>query len=462
MLHLPILRAGQPYKSLTVSKLTDFRTGNVLAEVSQANPGLIARELNLYDRYQEKLKERDIPELIACFRRAAPIFLNETVALGDDGQSMEDYLAQVSATTGMPTVMARNNMFKIATAMEKMDEVLGGLTRGQDPAQLHLSFRRETPALGAVLPNNSPGVHSLWLPAIALQIPLALKPGSREPWTPYRIAQALMRAGCPPEAFGYFPTDVNGTRELLTRCGKSMFFGDKTTVAGWKGEDRIQLHGPGWSKIILGRDLAPDGEAYLDLMVDSIAANGGRSCINVSGIWAQANGRALAEALARRLASIEAKPMDDPEARLSAFTSPKMAEMISKQIDARLHDSGAEDLTARYRDGGRLVEVDGCTFLLPTLIWCDDPDHPLARAEYLFPYCAVVETDDIAGTIEDTLVATVLSKDQSLIDQLLAHNRIDRINLGPIPTVRIRWDQPHEGNLFEFLYKQRAVQYATF
>ena len=30
--------------------------------------------------------------------------------------------------------------------------------------------------------------------------------------------------------------------------------------------------------------------------------------------------------------------------------------------------------------------------------------------------------------------------------------------IGPIPTYQISWDQPHEGNLFEHLYRQRAFQ----
>jgi hypothetical protein len=34
------------------------------------------------------------------------------------------------------------------------------------------------------------------------------------------------------------------------------------------------------------------------------------------------------------------------------------------------------------------------------------------------------------------------------------------LQIGPIPTWQIRWDQPHEGNLFEFLYRQRAFQLA--
>ena len=35
---------------------------------------------------------------------------------------------------------------------------------------------------------------------------------------------------------------------------------------------------------------------------------------------------------------------------------------------------------------------------------------------------------------------------------------VDRLNLGPIPTNQIGWDQPHEGNLFDHLYGRRAIQ----
>ena len=37
---------------------------------------------------------------------------------------------------------------------------------------------------------------------------------------------------------------------------------------------------------------------------------------------------------------------------------------------------------------------------------------------------------------------------------------IERLNLGPISTMKISWDQPHEGNMFEFLYKRRSIEVA--
>ena len=179
-------------------------------------------------------------------------------------QSPDDYVHQLSATTGMPHVMVRRNMTKIAGVMKEMRTVLRGLTRGLDLSLLDagvgehdghaLSFYPRTQSLGVVLPSNSPGVHSLWVPAIALKTPLVLKPGSAEPWTPFRIAQAFMKAGCPPEAFCYFPADHAGAGEILRRTGRSIFFGDVSAVGSWEGDPRVEIHGPGYSKILIGDD----------------------------------------------------------------------------------------------------------------------------------------------------------------------------------------------------------------
>ena len=51
-----------------------------------------------------------------------------------------------------------------------------------------------------------------------------------------------------------------------------------------------------------------------------------------------------------------------------------------------------------------------------------------------------------------------ITKDQSWIDQLIAASHIERLNVGPMATNHVEWDQPHEGNLFEFLYSRRAIQ----
>jgi hypothetical protein len=40
----------------------------------------------------------------------------------------------------------------------------------------------------------------------------------------------------------------------------------------------------------------------------------------------------------------------------------------------------------------------------------------------------------------------------------MTSTNIERLNLGAYSTMRVQWEQPHEGNLFEFLYRRRALQ----
>ncbi len=465
MLHIPILRAGRPYRSLEVQTVRDLRTGEPVAEISQANRGLIARDLSKMGR---PLADLTSAELLEICGKAAVLFAVAEL----DGIGPEEYVRRLSATSGLPETLCRLNMEKIRTVLAGMADVLAGLTRGLDLSALdagwgvqdgrRVSFQAQAEALGAVLPSNSPGVHSLWLPAFALKIPVIVKPGREEPWTPLRILHALMAAGLPREAAFYYPADHGGATEILLRCGRSMFFGDAGTVRPFKDDPRVQIHGPGWSKVIFGEDQVANWDAHLDVVVRSIAENGGRSCLNASGVWVPSEagiGRRIAEALAERLAGIEALPLDHPEARLAAFTKPEAAQRISDWIDRQLRIPGAVDLTAAIR-GDRLVEVGGATFLLPTLVWCEDPEHPLATAELLFPFATVVEVPraELLSRIGSTLVATAITEDAGFERELLACPSIDRLNLGPVPTSRVSWDQPHEGNLFAHLYRQRSIQ----
>jgi acyl-CoA reductase-like NAD-dependent aldehyde dehydrogenase len=242
-----------------------------------------------------------------------------------------------------------------------------------------------------------------------------------------------------------------------------MLFGDDSTLRPWRDDPRVQLHGPGWSKVLVGEDRSGDWESSLDLMVTSVVLNGGRSCVNASGIWVPSRGDEVAEALARRLVEIEALPLDDPEAGLAAFSEPKVAHAISGFIDRLLAVEGAEDITMRLRGGSsRVAEVDGCTFLLPTVIRCTDPTHPLTRSEFLFPFVTVVELpqDRMLSSIGSTLVATAITDDAGFRRELMSCSDIDRLNLGAVPTCAVSWDQPHEGNLFEHLYRRRSFHAA--
>lgn len=472
MLHIPILRQGSPYRSLDVARVPHHRTRETFVEVSQANAGLIRRDLSRQEIARASLSKFTTRDLVDICSRAAEYFTNDSLPLGDTAQTADDYVAQVSATTGMPYVLARRNMLKIKSMLANMESVLNGLTRNIDWDILDrgfgvrdgrsLSFFPRTQSLGAVLPNNSPGVHSLWIPSFALRIPLVLKPGSAEPWTPYRIIQALIKAGAPRESFSFYPADHGGAGEILRNCGRSLLFGDSSTTGPWANDPRIEIHGPGYSKVIIGEDCVDDWEKYLDVMAASIADNGGRSCVNASAVWTPKYADEIAEALAERLAKIVPRASEDEAAQIAPFVDSRVATRINEIIDAGLAEAGARDVTATYRDGERLVSWNDCSYLLPTIISAER-EHPLASKEFLFPFAAVVQVEqkDIPELLDSSLVVTAITKDPGFIQKLVSAPQIDRLNIGAMPTNQVSWDQPHEGNLFEHLYGRRAFQQAV-
>ena len=179
----------------------------------------------------------------------------------------------------------------------------------------------------------------------------------------------------------------------------------------YRGNPRVQAHGPGFSKILLGDDVVDQWERYLDVMVESVFINSGRSCINASGIWASRHTKEIAEALAARLAKAEALPPTDPNAGLAAFTVPGVAEAISQSIDADLKADGVVDMTALHRRDARVVKQGRADYLLPTVVHCPSPEAAIAKKEYMFPFVTVVECPEarMVDAIGPTLVCTAIT-----------------------------------------------------
>jgi acyl-CoA reductase-like NAD-dependent aldehyde dehydrogenase len=471
MLNLPILRWGQPYTSLEQDTVVHFETGETLAKVSQANVGLLGRDLRWARRAREVLTEIPVSELIGMMKRAADLYLEGDLRMGDGAQSPDAFARQQSASTGLPEHMCKANMKKNHFVLSNMDQILDALTRGLDLGILTRGFGREArgvmvsyqaqaPVLGLVLPSNSPGVHTLWLPVIPMQVGLVLKPGPQEPWTPYRMAAAFYEAGVPREAISIYPGLGDVGAEVVRRCNRSMIFGGAATVERYKGDPRVQVHGPGFSKILLGDDVVDHWERYLDVMVDSVFLNSGRGCINCSGIWASRHTREVAAAIAERIGPVEPRPPQDPESSLAAFTVPGAARAIWRTIEAQRNEPGVEHTTGRF--GPRLVEKQRCGYLRPTVIHCESPDPALANTEFMYPFVSVVRCpqEQMIRRIGSTLVCSAITEDRQWQRQLIDAPNIDRLNLGPIPTIQLDWLQPHEGNIVEFLFRPRAFQAA--
>ena len=288
---------------------------------------------------------------------------------------------------------------------------------------------------------------------------LVLKPGPQEPWTPYRIFAAFTEAGVPREAFSLYPGEAEAGAAVLEACDRAMIFGGTATVDRYRGNPKVQAHGPGFSKILLGDDVVdrlarlsrPDGRKHLSQQRPRL-----HQLLRRLGLAAHARNRRRARRTIGADRSVAAGQIRKPVWPRSRF--PAWAPPFGSRSNRICKRRASTHSTEKY--GPRLVEQERASYLRPTIIHAPSPEAPVAQKEYMFPFAAVVDCPqaEMLKRIGPTLVGTVITNDESFRTAATNATNIDRLNLGPIPTTKLNWLQPHEGNLIDFLFRKRALQ----
>ena len=84
-MNIPVLRWGKPYQSLEVEQVVHFVTGEPVATVSQANGGLLQRDMRKAKQAREALRDISCEELIE--RLDLPNRKAKTVAAAENKSS---------------------------------------------------------------------------------------------------------------------------------------------------------------------------------------------------------------------------------------------------------------------------------------------------------------------------------------------------------------------------------------
>src|SRR6266542_2161016 len=159
MIRIPVLRWGEPYQSMEVDPVVHFDSGEILAEVSRANGGLVERDMRQARRARDVLREIPIADLLMMMKKAGELYVKADLPLGDGTQSPDQFVRMQSATTGLPEHMCRFNMEKNQFVLQNMDKILDSLTRGLDlniltrgygveARGVPVSYQAQSPVLG--------------------------------------------------------------------------------------------------------------------------------------------------------------------------------------------------------------------------------------------------------------------------------------------------------------------------
>jgi acyl-CoA reductase-like NAD-dependent aldehyde dehydrogenase len=426
--------------------------GNPLAELSLVPRLFVTRTMAAL----HKAETQPVDERVAAIARAGALYLTGTVG----GVSAVDHEFTVTRATGLPISIVREAARQIAGfATEAYPSAqaarpAGAVNDWRDPLT-HVGrgvWTRRGDVFAVHAPANEPAVHALWLEALALGYRVAVRPSTRDPFTPHRLISALRMSGFRDDQVVLLPTSHEVADEIIRRADLAVAYGGEDVVRKYAGMASMLPQGPGRSKLLLTADV--DWRDHLDVIVSSVSELAGRACTNATAVFVEGDPTPLARAIAERLSALPSLPPEDERAVLPVLPVAE-AQTLERYLLAKAKDTRA------WLSGDGIVDElgDGSAALRPAVHQLACPDAPQARIELAFPCVWVAPWTREAGLqpFKETLVLTAVTEDACLVDSLIADPTIRNVYVGDHPTWWIEPGIPHDGYLGDFLMEAKAV-----
>jgi acyl-CoA reductase-like NAD-dependent aldehyde dehydrogenase len=410
-------------------------------------------------RAMAALHKADTPpsdERLDAIARAGEAYRAATV----NGLTPAAYQYLVSRVSGIPISAVRAAGDRIArSAAETYRSTQcarpsGAVNDWRDPVTRNgrAVWTRRGNVFGVHAAGNHPGVHVGWLEALALGYRVAVRPSRREPFTPHRLVSALRSAGFGDDQVVLLPTSHTAADEMLRGADLSMAYGGADVMQKYAGQATVLPQGPGRSKILLTADV--DWRDHIGMIADSISHDGGGGCINATTVFVEGDPAPVAEAIAEQLSLIPSLPPEDDDAVLPV-------QPVSSALKLEQYLLAKAEGTVPWLGGDGIVDElgDGSAVLRPAVHQLDRPDAEQGRIELPFPCVWVAPWTSEAGVepLKGTLVLTALTRNERLIDDLLAEPTIANLYIGSHPTYWTEPDLPHDGYLADFLMRTKSV-----
>jgi len=446
MITLDALGPRGPYRARDPLPIADV-AGNPLAELSLVPELFVTRAMSALRR----AKPLPLPDRLTAIAAAGELFATGEVG----GLSAAEYQHAVSRMAGTPLPVVRAAAEAIAKNAAKVyywslqsARPVGAVNDWRDPLirQGAAVWVRRGEVL-AVHAGDRPAAHGLWLEAVAAGYRVAVRPSRREPLTPHRLVSALRACGIGADQVVLLPTDHAVAAQLPRLADLSMVYGDQEVVDRYAADPTVLPNGPGRSKILITADT--DWRDHLDLIVDSVSHQGG---VHTTAVFVEGDPAPVAAAVAERLAAIPSLPPEHEKAVLTAY-SPAAAKamtdyLLAQSAGVRTHLEAVVDELP-----------DGCAVPRPAVFELADPFARQTGIELGFPCVWVAPWTREAGVapLRDSQVLTAVTRDERLLDALLAEPTIRNLYIGAHPTYWMAPGVPHDGFLGEFLMRSKAV-----
>ena len=449
-------RGRDGYRSLDRQSVTGF-DGSVLAEATITPPVLVTEVAR---RTSAGLRAVPIRRLMDILGRAADIF-----ATGEpDGLSPEAYVRNATLSSGLPLSITRKQTLGIfPPGLRMMDRFIevqspGGLdvfdTCVYEAGGIRIGLSPRGRNVGFVMPGNHPSTHFLWLSALAMKVPVVVRPSADDPFTPYRLVTSFLEAGLPEDALMFVPGGHDLVDPIVQACSLSVLFGGQQLADRYASNRSVRVHGPGRSKVVVLADA--DFEQTVRLISRLVMDDAGRGCINGSAVVVEGDSGKLAAAVAAALEQVPLLSPLEEGAQLGAVRA-REAAAYNAMIDGGLA-SGARELTPGK--GQRVATVDGVTIMRPTVIEVPSFEHPLFGMELPFPFVVFTSShrQQLVRAARGSLAVVVAGTDDELLQDLLLEPSVDKVFGDGALSTEFDPREPHEGYLLDFLYQKKAIR----
>ncbi len=444
------------YRSLERQTVSGF-DGSPVAEAT-VTPALLATDL--CRRTSSALRALPVRRLLEIFERAGGLFASGRT----DGLSPDEYVRHASLTSGLPISIARaQTLGTFPGAFRQMARFLdvqspGGLdvfdTCVYQAGGIRIGLTPRGRNVGFVMPGNHPSTHFMWLCALAMKVPVVLRPSSDDLFTPYRLVTSFLEAGLPEDAVAFVPGGHDLVDVIVQGCSLSVLFGGQQLADRYASNRNVRIHGPGRSKVVVLE--GADFDRTVQLVARLVMDDAGRGCINGSAVVVEGSAAKLAAAVAAVLERVPVLPPLDEGARLGAVTA-KAAAAFDGMIDALL-GPGARELTPGH--GARVATVEGASIMRPAVIEVDSFEHPLFGMELPFPFVVFASAPrrDLVRAARHSLAVVLAGDDPAVAKELLLEPTVDKVFEGGALSTEFDPREPHEGYLLDFLYQKKALR----
>jgi len=381
------------------AEVTESATGDVVARVPLADPGVVDRVVEAAAAGFEQWGSSSISgrtKVLFAFRELVNAHSDDLahIITREHGKVLDDARGEVQR--GLEVVEFACGVGEILKGA-----ISGQVSRGVDS----YSLRRPLGVVAGITPFNFPIMVPMWMHPVAIACGNAfiLKPSEQDPSVSLRIAELWAEAGLPEGVFSVVHGDKQIVDAILAHPGiAAVSFVGSTPIAryiyetGTSHGKRVQALGGAKNHAVVLPDA--DLELAADGLISAGYGSAGQRCMAVSVAVAVGDaGEPLMEKLQERIAALEIGDGTDPDVDMGPLVSARHRERVAGYVDAGVEEGA--DLVA---DGRELV-VSGHErghFLGPCLFDQVKPGMRVYDDEIFGPVLVVVRAESYGEAIE--------------------------------------------------------------